>query len=452
MNNQINEKKTGLSNEHKQKLKKYAVFALMGVICAGCMYLIFMPSADEKARQEQTAGFNADIPLPKDEGIIGDKRDAYEQAQLMQKQAERMRSLEDFTAMMGGEMKQPDNLILLDDEPSVETSGSGSSGVQTTASVQNSVSAYRDMNRTLGNFYETPKYDAEKERMQQELDELRESLNRQERQKNSVDEQMELMERSYQIVSRYMPNQAGDNGANLAETPSHPETVTGNSVGIPGMATVPVGLGTTQTVSALHQHISDADFIEAFSKPRNTGFFTAYSENETAVKNTIEACIYGDQTLLNGQGVRLRLLENIRVGKTMILRNTLLSGTAKIQGERLEITVSSVEFQGQIIPVSLTVYDLDGQNGIFIPNLQELNAAKEIVANIGTSAGTSINLSNDATQQFVADMGRNVIQGVSQFTAKKLREVKVHLKSGYRLYLVSEELLKQQGNPMLANQ
>ena len=102
MNNQINEKKTGLSNEHKQKLKKYAVFALMGVICAGCMYLIFMPSADEKARQEQTAGFNADIPLPKDEGIIGDKRDAYEQAQLMQKQAERMRSLEDFTAMMGG--------------------------------------------------------------------------------------------------------------------------------------------------------------------------------------------------------------------------------------------------------------------------------------------------------------------------------------------------------------
>jgi conjugative transposon TraM protein len=96
------------------------------------------------------------------------------------------------------------------------------------------------------------------------------------------------------------------------------------------------------------------------------------------------------------------------------------------------------------------VYDLDGQSGIFIPNMQELNAAKEIVANLGTNAGTSINLSNDAEKQFIADMGRNVIQGVSQFTAKKLREVKVHLKAGYRVYLISEESLKN-GKTRLAN-
>jgi hypothetical protein len=48
-------------------------------------------------------------------------------------------------------------------------------------------------------------------------------------------------------------------------------------------------------------------------------------------------------------------------------------------------------------------------------------------------------------------MGRNLIQGVSQFTAKKLREVKVHLKAGYRLYLVSEGFLKQANNQQLAN-
>ena len=68
--------------------------------------------------------------------------------------------------------------------------------------------------------------------------------------------------------------------------------------------------------------------------------------------------------------------------------------------------------------------------------MAELNAAKEIVANMGTSAGTSITLSDDAGRQFAADMGRNVIQGVSQFTAKKLREVKVNLKDGYRVFLM----------------
>jgi conjugative transposon TraM protein len=132
----------------------------------------------------------------------------------------------------------------------------------------------------------------------------------------------------------------------------------------------------------------------------------------------------------------------------IIPRNTVMSGTAKIQGERLEITVNSLENDGTILPVELTVYDLDGQRGIFIPNLQELSAAKEIAANMGTSAGTSINLSNDAGEQFLADMGRNLIQGVSQFTAKKLREVKVHLKAGYRVYLLSEKQLK---NSVLAN-
>jgi hypothetical protein len=35
-----------------------------------------------------------------------------------------------------------------------------------------------------------------------------------------------------------------------------------------------------------------------------------------------------------------------------------------------------------------------------------------------------------------------MIQGVSQFAAKKLREVKVHLKAGYRVYLLTEGNLK----------
>jgi hypothetical protein len=49
-NNQTtDDNKPKLSNEQKQKMKKYAIFMLMGVICAGCMWLIFAPSADEKA-------------------------------------------------------------------------------------------------------------------------------------------------------------------------------------------------------------------------------------------------------------------------------------------------------------------------------------------------------------------------------------------------------------------
>ncbi|MDR2627344.1 MAG: conjugative transposon protein TraM, partial [Dysgonamonadaceae bacterium] len=264
--------------------------------------------------------------------------------------------------------------------------------------------------------------------------------------RNVKEEQMEMMEKSFQMASKYMPVTAGTPAGTTL--PAHAEPATaGTGTVVSGQTTViPVDHVNPQTVSALHQEISDTAFIEPFSRPRNTGFISAHAGSATVVKNTITACIHGDQTVLNGQNIRLRLLESLRVGKMIIPRNTLISGTAKIQGERLDITVHSVEYAGQILPVELSVYDLDGQRGIFIPDLQELHAAKEIIANMGTSAGTSINLSNDAGEQFVADMGRNLIQGTSQFVAKKLREVKVHLKAGFRLYLVSEELLKQSNN------
>jgi conjugative transposon TraM protein len=197
-----------------------------------------------------------------------------------------------------------------------------------------------------------------------------------------------------------------------------------------------------RTVSALLSEMGNAEFIRAYCRPRNTGFLTAEGKSDAGTKNTVSACIYGNQTIMDGQNVRLRLLEPMQAGDAIIPRNTVLSGTAKIQGERLGIAVVSLEHAGTVIPVDLRVYDLDGQSGIFIPNIAELSAAKEIVANMGTSAGTSINLSNDAGKQFAADMGRNVIQGVSQFTAKKIREIKVHLKADYRIFLLSEASLK----------
>ena len=71
-NNQTNGNNPGLSQKQKELIKKYAVFAIMGIIFAGSMYLILSPSADKKAKQVQTVGFNADIPMPRNADIIED--------------------------------------------------------------------------------------------------------------------------------------------------------------------------------------------------------------------------------------------------------------------------------------------------------------------------------------------------------------------------------------------
>ena len=167
------------------------------------------------------------------------------------------------------------------------------------------------------------------------------------------------------------------------------------------------------------------------------GFHTAVGEApQQTARNTIKACVHGDQTITSGQSVRLRLLEAMRVGKYVLPRNTLITGEGSIKGERLDIEILQVEYDGNIIPVELTVHDNDGQAGIFIPGSMEASAAKEMAANLGQNLGTSISITNQsAGDQLLSEVGRGAIQGVSQYISKKMREEKVHLKSGYTLML-----------------
>ena len=101
------------------------------------------------------------------------------------------------------------------------------------------------------------------------------------------------------------------------------------------------------------------------------------------------------------------------------------------------LSVTSIEHRERIMSVNLSAYGLDGQLGVFIPNSEEVNALKETVAGMGQSAGTSFTFNSSAGQQLAADAGRGIMQGASQYLNKKMREVKVTLKSGHKLFLIT---------------
>lgn len=185
--------------------------------------------------------------------------------------------------------------------------------------------------------------------------------------------------------------------------------------------------------------MSNAEFIAEYSKPRNYGFNTAVGSGYSMGKNTIRACIHNDQTLTDGQTVKLRLLEPLQAGNVIVPKNSLVSGSAKVQGERLDILVSSLEYAGNIIPVELAVYDSDGQKGLSVPSSLEQEAVKEAMANIGAGLGTSISFAQSAGQQVAMDITRGVMQGGSQYLAKKFRTVKVHLKANYQVMLYAKQ-------------
>ena len=105
----------------------------------------------------------------------------------------------------------------------------------------------------------------------------------------------------------------------------------------------------------------------------------------------------------------------------------------------MAVTVNSIESGGNILPVELVAYDMDGQEGLFVPNTAERPAMKEAAANIGGSFGTSISFARSASQQLVMDVTRGVLGGGSQYLATKMREVKVVVKANYQLLLISKK-------------
>lgn len=143
--------------------------------------------------------------------------------------------------------------------------------------------------------------------------------------------------------------------------------------------------------------------------------------------------------MVDRQTIRLRLTEPLAAGTTIVPENSIVTGVAKIQGKRLDVQITSIEYNGEITPVKMQAYDTDGQRVIYIPYSLEMNAVKEIVANMGNSVGTSFTMTQSTGAQLTSDLTKGLIQGTSQYMNKKIKQVKVKIKSGYKMLLLPKE-------------
>lgn len=421
--------KKELTPAEMQKRKKMVVMPLFVLIFGAVMWLIFAPSGKDKEKTAQQAGLNVELPMPKDEGLVSDKRDAYEQEAMQQKQQERMRSLQDFSVQLadaqeqvekGGEKYTVPNSQDYYEAPSRTVSS------QQTSAIRSSTVAYQDINKQIGEFYEQPATESgERSALEGRIQELERKLSEAEEAKRMEDEQTALLEKSYAMAARYMPPQAGQTTENTA-VPAAKDKVIAQ----------PVKQVRQNVVSLLTAPMSNDEFISAYNQPRNMGFITAAGNEGIQDKNSIRACVYQTVTLTNGKELQMRLLEPMRAGDIVIPANTIVTGACRIGGERMEVTITGIQYADNIIPVEVFVYDTDGQRGISIPGSDEIKAAKEVAATLANSAGTSIMISDNAGSQLAADMGKGLIQGASQYVSKKMSVVKVTLKANHRLLLL----------------
>lgn len=418
------ESKTELTPQQLQQRKKMVIFPLFFLAFVGCMWLIFAP--DNEPEQQQ-AGFNTDLPIPEQNGIVADKRDAYIQEELQNKQHAKMRSLQDFAFGLDNDQTPGERADSEGRQLHYEDEGLGSAS-RVNDAFESSKSAYQSVNRQLGSFYqETAERDESQTGLQSRIEELERRLEETQDRKNAQDEQVALLEKSYEIASRYM---------NGGQSPDKIVPAVQPAASSGKVAVQPVKQVRRNIVSLLTAPMPDSVFRAEFVKPRNWGFNTVGADTQNQERNSIRACVYRTVTITDGGEVALRLLEPMMAGDCLIPANTVVTGAARITGDRMGVTVSAVQYAGMVIPVELLVYDLDGNEGISVPGSEEINAVKEIAANMGSGMGSSITITDDAGSQLLSDLGRSAIQGVSQYVSKKMRTVKVTLNADYNVLLL----------------
>lgn len=379
------------SPTERQKMVKYAV-VMPAAIISGIVIIWLIFGGFSKGGSLIGNAFNMEIP-DGEKSKVGTKAEEYAIADL-EKQHEANQVV----------VEALDTIAPVDQDT-----------VVTTSAIEQSANQYQEVCQSLNEFY-IPEDNsaAQVAELQNRIDELeaQNSIAQQQSQPN----ELELMEQSYRMAARYLGNGGQAAAVIVDESDKEKRDVK------------PVTQVTRNVVSSL---AASAD------APRT--FATAVGGTRQNYRNTVSACVACEQSIVDGESVKLRTLEPMWIGKSLLPRNSTVVGKARVLGERLEIKIESIEASGCIMDVDLAVYDSDGQQGINIPNSLESDALHEIGANMGSSMGSTINLSTNAGAQLASDVGKGLINGVSQYLNKKLRTVKVHLKAGYKVMLKQNE-------------
>ena len=154
----------------------------------------------------------------------------------------------------------------------------------------------------------------------------------------------------------------------------------------------------------------------------------------------ITAIIDENVKAVDGSRVRLRLLDDVEIGDVTVKKGTYLyavmSGFGK---QRVNGKIESIFFNEDIIKVSLSIFDTDGLEGLYVPISSFKETSKDVLSsamqgsniidNSSTSGSTGIkNWANTAVQN-----ASNRVMSALGTAAKKNR---VRLKYGTKVYLV----------------
>jgi conjugative transposon TraM protein len=159
-------------------------------------------------------------------------------------------------------------------------------------------------------------------------------------------------------------------------------------------------------------------------------FFGVEEDADSEEQNTVEAVVHQTQTLVNGAVVKMRLLNDIYLNGSLVKKGNFVFGIAELNDERLEININSIRNNNSLFPVKLEVFDMDGLPGIYIPGAISRDVAKQ-----STDNGLQLLELTSMDPSFKAQAAATGINAAKSLLSKKVKQVKVLVKAGYKVLL-----------------
>ncbi len=171
----------------------------------------------------------------------------------------------------------------------------------------------------------------------------------------------------------------------------------------------------------------------------NSEFNAFYRENENSF---IKAVIDENNKGFLGSRIRFRLLEDIFVGNKKIDKGSILYG--QISGfsmQRVDLKIVSVFTKGEILPVNLSIYDIDGLKGLYVPE----SVFRDMIREMGSNSvqGTQMDMGG---QGFFTSIGSKLFTSTSKSIANLIKTNKAKLKYNSYVFLIDEKQLKDSQN------
>lgn len=184
-------------------------------------------------------------------------------------------------------------------------------------------------------------------------------------------------------------------------------------------------------VQKTHKHskenVSVSAAIEHQPEIKNSRFFSAGNKRQLS-GNSIRATVHGDQIVMDGSTLKMRLLEDVQADGVGVPRNTFVYGTVKIQNERVEVHITSVRVRNNLFKFEKEVFDRDAIKGIYVPGNIKSETRSE-------ATDQSLNEINPSVDGLIGSGVNAVVSAGKSVLSRNIKKIKVTIKTNYEIYL-----------------